>query len=126
MNNVHLTESEWLLMNPLWDGAPLTITQLVEITQEEKGWSKHTVITMLKRMEAKGLVAYEEGARAKLYYPLVKREDVQVQETQSLLTRAYDGSLGLLVNTIVQEKSLSQKEIDELYAILKKAEEGLK
>ena len=44
---------------------PQTITQLTAALREETGWEKHTVITMLSRLEATGAVRHEEGARAK-------------------------------------------------------------
>ena len=43
----------------------------------------------------------------------------------TLLNRAYNGSLGLLVNALAHSNRLTQADIDELYAILKEAEEGL-
>jgi BlaI family penicillinase repressor len=55
----------------------------------------------------------------------VSREAVTTRETDSLLNRAYNGSLGLLVNAMAQSNRLTQADIDELYAILKEAEEGL-
>ena len=45
-------------------------------------------------------------------------------ETDSLLSRAYHGSVGLLVNALAERESLSQADIDELYAVLRRAEEG--
>ena len=54
----------------------------------------------------------------------VSREDVVAQETDSLLTRAYQGSLGLMLSAMVSSKRLTKSDIDELYAILKEAEEG--
>lgn len=35
MNTMRLSDSEWLLMNALWDHSPYTITQLVERLREE-------------------------------------------------------------------------------------------
>ena len=65
----NLTDAEWKLMHRLWETAPQTITQLTAALREETGWEKHTVITMLSRLEAKGAVRHEEGARAKQFYP---------------------------------------------------------
>lgn len=123
MHTVSLSDSEWKLMNQLWEQSPRTITELVAGCKETTGWSKHTVITMLSRLEAKGAVRHEEGERAKRFYPAIDRADTRFHETAHFLDRLYDGSLGLLVNTFVQERELSRKEIEELYAILKKAEE---
>ena len=50
--------------------------QLYHILEEETGWSKSTVVTMLGRMVDKGLAAYHAGGRAREYYPLVSKEDV--------------------------------------------------
>jgi len=123
MKKINLSDGEWNIMNLLWETAPRTITQLTAALKESTGWSKHTIITMLGRMESKGAVRYEKGISAKQYYPAVPQTETMLGETESFLEKVYAGSLGLMVNTMVERKSLSKKEIDELYAILKKAEE---
>ena len=40
--------------------------------------------------------------------------------------KVFDGRMGLMLNTMVEKKVLSKSEIDELYDILKKAEEETK
>ena len=126
MKKINLSDGEWTIMNVLWETAPRTITQLTAALKEATGWSKHTIITMLGRMESKGAVRYEEGSRAKQYYPAVERKETALGETQSFLEKVYSGSLGLMVNTMVEKNSLSKEEIDELYSILRKAEEEVK
>lgn len=123
MDVIRLSDSEWLLMNALWDHSPRTITQLVEQLREDTGWSKHTVITMLSRLEAKGAVRHEEGERAKQFYPILNRAATQRQETRSFLSRLYGGSLKLMVNTLVGDTRLSDEDLAALDALLKKAEE---
>jgi len=54
------------------------------------------------------------------------REDAAAVETDSLLERAFHGSVGLLVSSLVDRSSLSKADIDELYAILDRAEEEAK
>ena len=123
MDVIRLSDTEWLLMNALWDHSPRTITQLVEQLREDTGWSKHTVITMLSRLEAKGAVRHEEGERAKQFYPILDRAATQRQETRSFLSRLYGGSLKLMVNTLVGDTRLSDEDLAALDALLKKAEE---
>ena len=82
---IHLSDGEWKIMNLLWQQAPRTITQLTAALEQETDWSKHTVITMLNRMEKKGAVCHEEGERAKLFYPQAEREKVAAQETKGFL-----------------------------------------
>ena len=120
---INLSDGEWKLMNKLWEPSPLTITQLTARLQEETGWGKHTVITMLSRLEAKGAVAHD-GGTPKQYAPLIPRQEAQRGETESFLDRVYGGHLGSLVNAMVDSRSLTQADIDELAAILERAKGG--
>lgn len=110
-------------MGALWEEAPQTIMQMTRRFQETTGWTKHTIMTFLKRMEDKGAVRYEVGERAKLYYPQIERQEAALQETEDFLERVFEGRMGLMLNTMVEQKALSGKEISELYEILKQAEE---
>ncbi len=120
---VRLSEAEWKVMGALWEEAPQTIMQMTRRFQETTGWTKHTIMTFLKRMEDKGAVRYEAGERAKLYYPQIERQEAALQETEDFLERVFEGRMGLMLNTMVEQKALSGKEISELYEILKQAEE---
>lgn len=120
---IQLSNGEWKLMNLLWEEAPRTITQIVSASKEDMAWSKHTVIKMLSRMEAKGAVYFQEGEKAKQYYPAVDKTSIIIKETENFLDRVYGGRLGLLVNAMVKEKGISKAELDELHEILKQAEE---
>lgn len=121
-DQVILQQSEWYIMEKLWVENPLTITRLFHMLKVSPGWSKSTVNTMLSRMVEKDIIYYEEGIKAKQYYPNVKRDDVAIAETESLLDRVYQGSVGMMMSTLVRKKALSKGEIDELYAILQQAE----
>ena len=120
---VNLSDSEWKLMNHLWQSAPRTITELTAALKAETGWSKNTVITMLGRLEAKGAVIHAEGGRAKQYTPAILREDAAREETESFLSKVYGGSLGSLVNAMVSRQALTAEDIAELSAILEQAME---
>ena len=123
MKQIRLSDSEWKLMECLWEDTPRTITQLVHALEPETGWAKATIITMLSRLEAKGAVHWESGTRAKQYFPSVTREAVSAAETRSFLDRVYHGSVGLLINAMAHENALSADDIDTLYDILRQAEQ---
>ena len=116
-----VTHSEWFVMELLWE-APKTLMELVTALSEQKGWAKSTVTTMVRRMDSKGLITFQTQGRTKTFLPAVSREDVALRETNSLLHRAYNGSVGLLVSAMASSNGLTQKDIEELYAILKEAE----
>lgn len=120
-----LNQSEWQVMELLWQ-KPHTLMEMVSALSQSVGWSKSTVATMVRRMEEKGLISYQEQGKARVFSPNVSLEQVAARETDSLLHRAYKGSLSLLVNNLVQRNGLTRDDIDELYAILKQAEEDAK
>lgn len=122
MSNIFLSDGEWKLMKQLWECSPCTITRLVALLKDETNWSKHTVITMLGRLEKKGAILYEDGGKAKLFYPIVNESEVTIEETKGFLDKVYNGSISLLVNTMVKSQSISKEELEELYDILKEAE----
>ena len=72
------------------------------------------------------MICYEEAGRTKTFRAAVEKEEVVATETNSLLRRAYDGSIGLLVSAMARRNDLTRSDIDELYAILQKAEEEMK
>ena len=120
-----LSPSEWRVMECLWTG-PKTLMELVRALGDSAGWAKSTVTTMVRRMEEKGLIDYETEGRAKVFRAALAREDAAAAETDSLLARAFHGSVGLLVSSLVDRSSLTRADIDDLYAILNKAEEESK
>lgn len=124
-NQTILTHSEWEIMECLWQ-RPHTLMELVASLGKSVGWSKSTVATMVRRMEEKHIIHHEEQGRTKTFYPSVSREDVTSRETKNLLQRVYNGSVGLLVSAMAKSDGLSRADIDELYEILKRAEEDAK
>ena len=91
MKKVNLSDAEWKIMNVLWEQAPRTMMQITNALKAETGWTKHTVMSFLKRMEEKDALHYEEGEKAKLYYPDLKREEAALQETEDFLDSSGDG-----------------------------------
>lgn len=118
-----LQPSEWAIMEKLWEEAPRTLMQLFHALEEEPGWSKSTVSTLLGRMADKGILTVQEGGKARLYYPGVDREDAALAETESLLERVYQGSVSMMMSTLVRQKALDRGEVEELYGILQGLEE---
>ncbi len=119
--SIILQQSEWYIMEKLWEESPRTIVQLYHALEVDPGWSKSTVNTLLGRMVDKGIIYYEDGGKARQYYPKVRREDAAHAETESLLKRVYQGSVSMMMSTLVKKNALSDEEIDELYEILRKA-----
>ncbi len=123
---ISLSDGEWKLMNLLWEDSPRTVAQLVRAMAHDTGWTKATIFIMLGRMAEKGAVIVREGARAKQYYAAVPRDEIAAGETEHFLQKVYRGSLQLMLSSMAGQKVLSRSDIEELYEILRRAEQEAK
>lgn len=114
-----LADTEWRLMQIIWEHAPRTFREICDIACPAYGWSKHAVISYLKRMEAKGAIRVEDAKPVKLYYPLLDRDQAIREETKDVLERVYHGSVLLMVQSAVHQQGLSETDFAELERILK-------
>ena len=117
---IRISDAEWKIMSLIWEEEPRTIMQITKALYEETGWTKHTVITLLKRMESKGLIHYEDGEKAKLYYHDVEKKDAVIEEKNNFLNKVFKGNVGLMVSTMIEQNDLSEEDIDELIRLLEK------
>ena len=124
MKDIHLTNSEWYVLDCLWGRGPRTAMELVAELGEKVGWAKSTTVTTLRRMEEKGLLAGETVGRSRRFTPLVDREAVILRETSGFLDRVYQGSVGLMVSTMARRQALTEEDLEVLRAILAQAEGG--
>jgi len=123
--SISLTNTEWNILECLWEAAPRTGREAVDYLREHVGWTRSTTLTMLRRMTEKGLIHCEEKDGMKVYAPLVRREDAVRRETDDFLNRVYRGSVSLMISAITKKQELTKEEIEELYAILREAEEKI-
>ncbi len=96
----------------------MSVMQITGQLEQETGWSKQAVISFLKRMEAKGLVTYEQKGRTRYYLPIHSEEAVAKRERSTFLQNFYHGRLGLMISAMVQENALSQEDIQEIRKVL--------
>ena len=111
---VQVTEAEWKIMECLWDHAPQTMGEITATLEPTTGWTRQTVITLLKRMTEKGAVSMDDTGRAKKYTPLITREEASAEETHKLLNHVFKGKASLLVNQLVDSGNLTEEDLQEI------------
>lgn len=122
MEPIRIKNSEWNVLNCLWEKSPQTVMQLVARLGESVGWAKSTTITTLRRMEEKGLVHCEIIGKGKSYTPAVEQENAVISETRSFLDRVYQGSVSLMMSAMAKRQELTTEDLAELRKILEEAE----
>ena len=58
---IQCTDAEWKILEVLWDRSPRTMSEIMKTLEPTMGWTRHTVISLLKRMEDKGTVKVDES-----------------------------------------------------------------
>ncbi len=114
------TEAEWKIMEVLWDRAPRTMSEITKALEPSTGWTRHTVITLLKRMQEKGTVARDESGDVKTYTPLQSQQEASSMQTKKLLTHVFSGKASLLINHLVDSGEITLKEMDELMNMMRR------
>lgn len=115
------TEVEWSVLNILWSGERFSLGEITRELQEVNSWSKNTVYTYLRRMEAKGLV-HIDHTQARPYAAAVSREACAKQERDSLLNKVYGGAAGELIAAFLKESTIPQQELERLRKMLDEME----
>ena len=114
------TDAEWKILEVLWESAPRTMAEITRALEPETGWTRHTVITLLKRMEEKGTVLVNEDGPVKTYTPLISQQEASTEQTRKLLSRVFRGKTSLLINNLVSSGDLTVEDMQEILDTLKK------
>jgi BlaI family transcriptional regulator, penicillinase repressor len=113
-----ITDSEWIIMEALWENAPRTASQVAKAVASQ-GWADNTVRTLLARLVEKGaLKSGENDSGVKEFTPAVKREACVRAESRSFLQRVFRGSSKPLLAHFAANVKLTPEEVEELKRLL--------
>lgn len=115
----HINESEYRLMDILWDVEPVNSMELVGLCRERLGWKKSTTYTILRSLGEKQIVRNENA----IVRTLVSRGQIQRQESREFLEKKFRGSLPAFIAAFLQEEKLTKKEARELQELINQASE---
>jgi BlaI family penicillinase repressor len=109
------------VMHLVWLGGPLTADEVrAQLTQQ---LTDSTVRTVLRRLEAKGYVRHEVGARAFVYRAAEPRTKVAAQAVQRIVDRLCNGSMEQLLLGMVDHAVLDRREFQALAQKIRRAKD---
>ncbi|WP_313894943.1 penicillinase repressor BlaI, partial [Psychrobacillus sp.] len=114
----NISESEWEVMNVLWEKAPQTANDVISSLQEKIDWKPKTVRTLLDRLVHKKVIGVNKDQRVYTFFPLYSQDECQRAEARSFIKRIYGGTLKSMLVQFVEDDSLSETDIKELRSIL--------
>lgn len=105
-------------MQYIWKREKVFMNELLEMYPEPKPAST-TVATLLKRMQEKGFIDYEQLGRSRRYFPLVKKTDYFSKHLNILISKYFDNSPSSFASFFTTETNLSEEELKELQEVVK-------
>lgn len=126
MATLELFDSEWAILQVVWELEPCTAPAVQEALQKDKGWAYTTVKTIMDRMVAKGLLKTERIRNLYLYRSAVTRAQAQRSEILRAVKRAFDGALTPMVQFLIENEKLSDEECRELERLIRSRKRGKK
>ncbi len=114
MENYQLGVIESKFADLIWDHAPMTTRQLVELCAKELDWKRTTTYSVLKKLCDKGFFRMEN----KVVSVLVTKAEYNSFRSEKFVEETFSGSLPALVLAFGSRKKLSREEIDQLQSII--------
>ncbi len=113
-----LAKSELEVARIVWKLGTATVRQVLEQLPINRGLEVKTVQTYLRRLESKGYVRTRKEGRSKVYIPKIRPDRVLREVVDDFMDRVFDGEAIPLLQHLINDRGLSEKEIDRLRKML--------
>lgn len=119
-----ISEAEFEVMKIVWKYYPISTNEITDKLVQSSSWSPKTIQTLIKRLVMKGALTYEKKSRVFVYTPVLEEQDYLNQESTSFLERFFEGNVSAMLSSFIENKPLSETEIDTLRSLLAKRSKG--
>lgn len=103
----------------IWSREPVSSSTLVRLADEELGWKKSTVFTVLKRLCDKGIFVNRAGCVTSL----IGRDEFYSAQSEIFVEESFDGSLPAFFAAFASRKGLSASDAEKLRQLIDEYEE---
>ncbi|HEX6739170.1 MAG TPA: BlaI/MecI/CopY family transcriptional regulator [Vicinamibacteria bacterium] len=109
-----LTPHELEIMKLVWEREEATVRQVYEVLRAQRRTAYTTVMTMMNVLERKGHLRKRAEGRSFVYRPARPRRQVLRAMVRDFLDRVFGGSAQPLLVHLLEEKQLSERDLEEL------------
>ena len=114
MSNTQLGNLQLAIMRVLWADGEGTVSSVHQALHPSHGLAPTTIATMLKKMEAKGVVAHRTEGRRFIYQPTVTESAVTHSMVADLAERLFGGDVTALAAHLIDAHEVDADELDDL------------
>jgi BlaI family penicillinase repressor len=118
MSERKISDSEWRVMQVIWDRESATAADVIAALSPQMAWSHRTIRTLLARLADKGILEATADGHRNVYRPLVSRAKCVRDEGGSFLDRVFGGDVGELLVHFVRRADISPEQVEQLKALL--------
>jgi BlaI family penicillinase repressor len=116
-----LTEQELEIMKVVWRLETATVRNVYEALLEHRRIAYTTVMTMMNILETKGHLKKRYEDRAYIYQPSQPQKQVIRSMVREFVNRVFNGSAEPLLAHLVEDRHLSESDLDEIRRTIKAA-----
>lgn len=121
--NIELGAAELDVLKALWELGPSPVREVMEsLHKRGRRVAYTTVLTLLTRLEQKGIVASDRSEHAYVYRPRLSRERVTAARLKALVRDLYDGAAAPLVLQLMQSERFTAEEVGQLQKLVEDLE----
>jgi len=120
---IRLGRIEMKIMNVVWDKGEATVHDVKEVLAQGRTPAYSTVLTMMRKLEAKGYLEHTVDDRTFVYQATITQQDVRQGVLGDIMARLFEGSPTLLFNSLVEQNGISETELREIQSLIKKRRE---
>ncbi len=122
---VRLPDAEFEVMQAIWACGGSSVPTLVLSERLKRDRKAQTILTLLARLEGKGVVSSEKVGKERIWTALISEEEYLSFEAKNIVERMYHGSVSGLVNAFYQGETLSREDASALIDFINsKTEQG--
>lgn len=115
-----LTKAEERIMQVLWKLQTAFVKDIIDELDDEPKPPYNTISSIVRLLEKKGYVSYKAYGKTYEYFPAISKDEYTKTTFSKMFSGYFDSSPASLLSFMVKEEKLSEKDIEELKALIKK------
>ena len=114
MKEIKLGVVEAQFADIIWKNAPMTTRNLVSLCATEMNWKRTTTYTVLKKLCDRGIFATKD----RIITVLLSKDEFHAIQSEYFVERTFNGSLPAFLAAFTARKMPTNKELEEIKALL--------
>jgi BlaI family transcriptional regulator, penicillinase repressor len=123
-SEIRLGRLEMQIMNVVWEKGKATVHEVKEALGKGRKPAYSTILTMMRKIEAKGYLEHDVDDRTYVYRPTISQDAARKSILGDIMDRLFAGSPTLLLNSLVEQNQIDEKELSKLKKLINEATEN--